>query len=138
LSSRKKDNGGRAAGPTQRQLRVGEELRHALVEILRDNRARDPDLQHVNLTVSEVRVSPDLANATAFVMPLGGEHAAETIAALNRASAFFRTELAHKVRLRHAPRIGFLLDESFNYAARIEGLLRAPEIQRDLAPDKDS
>jgi ribosome-binding factor A len=138
VSSRKKDKGGRAAGPSQRQLRVGEELRHALVEILRDNHARDPELQHVNLTVSEVRVSPDLGNATAFVMPLGGEHAAETIAALNRASAFFRTELAQKVQLRHAPRIGFILDESFNYAARIEGLLRAPEILRDLAPDTET
>jgi ribosome-binding factor A len=138
LSSRKKDNGGRASGPSQRQLRVGEELRHALVEILRDNHARDPDLQHVNVTVSEVRVSPDLANATAFVMPLGGEQAAETVTALNRAAAFFRTQIAQTVRLRHAPRISFVLDASFNYAARIEGLLRAPEIQRDLTPDSET
>jgi ribosome-binding factor A len=116
---------------------VGEELRHALVEILRDNHARDPDLQRVNVTVTEVRVSPDLANATAFVMPLGGEQGAETVAALNRAAPFFRTQIAHAVQLRHAPRISFLLDASFNYAARIEGLLRAPEIQRDLAPDSD-
>jgi ribosome-binding factor A len=136
VSSRKKEN--RAAGPTQRQLRVGEELRHMLVTILRDNHARDPELRDINVTVSEVRVSPDLANATAFVMPLGGAHAEETVAALNRAAAFFRTELAHAVQLRHAPRISFVLDASFTYAARIDTLLRDPEIQRDLAPDSET
>ncbi len=109
-----------------------------LVTILRDNHARDPELRDINVTVSEVRVSPDLANATAFVMPLGGAHAEETVAALNRAAAFFRTELAHAVQLRHAPRISFVLDASFTYAARIDTLLRDPEIQRDLAPDSET
>lgn len=141
MSVRRRDGarrGGVAAGPSQRQLRVGEELRHALVEILRESHARDPDLRDANVTVTEVRVSPDLSNATAFVMTLGGALAPETVAALNRASAYFRTQIAHKVQLRHAPRISFTLDASFGYAAKIEGLLREPEVQRDLTPDPES
>jgi ribosome-binding factor A len=113
-------------------------VRHALVEILRESHARDPALRDANITVTEVRVSPDLTNATAFVMTLGGVLAPETVAALNHASAFFRTQVAHKVLLRHAPRIAFALDTSFGYAARIEGLLREPEVRRDLTPDTDS
>ena len=143
MSARRREGGrGIAAGPSQRQLRVGEEIRHALVEILRDSHARDPDLQNVNVTVTEVRVSPDLGNATAFVMPLGGQKSGSIIAALNRASAYFRTQLAHAVQLRHAPRIAFALDTSFSYAEKIDGLLHAPEVQRDLLsnpePDDDA
>ena len=130
--------GGAPAGPSQRQLRVGEELRHALVEILRESHARDPDLRDANVTVTEVRVSPDLSNATAFVMTLGGTLGPVTVNALNRASAFFRAQVAQKVQLRHAPRISFALDTSFGYAAKIEGLLREPEVQRDLTPDVTS
>ena len=134
---------GIASGPSQRQLRVGEELRHALVEILRDNHARDPDLRDANVTVTEVKVSPDLSNATAYVMPLGGQKIAVTVAALNRASVFFRMQIAKAVQLRHAPRIFFALDNSFSYAEKIEGLLHAPEVQRDLqqnpeTPDDES
>jgi ribosome-binding factor A len=118
--------------PSQRQLRVGEELRHALVGVLRDGHARDPDLRDVNITVTEVRASPDLKHATAYVTPFGGGQDAAVIAALNRASAFFRAQLAQAVQLRHMPRIAFALDTSFGYAARIEGLLQAPEVRRDL------
>jgi ribosome-binding factor A len=133
VSARRRDGGReRVVGPSQRQLRVGEEIRHALVEILRDNHARDPDLQNVNVTVTEVRISPDLGNATAFVMPLGGQKSGSIIAALNRASAYFRTQLAHAVQLRHAPRISFALDTSFSYAEKIDGLLHTPEVERDL------
>jgi ribosome-binding factor A len=128
---------GVASGPSQRQLRVGEELRHALVEILRDNHARDPDLRDANVTVTEVKVSPDLSNATAFVMPLGGEKINVTVAALNRASVYFRTLVARSVQLRHAPRISFALDTSFSYAEKIDGLLHAPEVQRDLTHDDE-
>ena len=128
---------GVASGPSQRQLRVGEELRHALVEILRDNHARDPDLRDANVTVTEVKVSPDLTNATAFVMPLGGQKTDVTVAALNRASAYFRTQVAHAVQLRHAPRISFALDTSFSYAEKIDGLLHTPEVERDLHRDPD-
>lgn len=123
-----------APGRTQRQLRIGEELRHALVEVLRENHARDPGLQNLNVTVTEVRVSPDLKNATAFVMPLGGEHAAEAVAALDHAATFFRAQLAHRVNLRYAPAIHFALDTSFSNAERIEDLLRASSVQRDLEP----
>jgi ribosome-binding factor A len=123
---------GIAPGPSQRQLRVGEELRHALVEILRESHARDPDLRDANVTVTEVKVSPDLSNATVFVMPFGGERTAPIVAALNRASVFFRMQIAKAVQLRHAPRISFALDTSFSYAAKIDGLLHAPEVQRDL------
>jgi ribosome-binding factor A len=126
------------AGPSQRQLRVGEELRHALVEILREGHARDPELRNANVTVTEVRVSPDLTNATAFVMTLGGVHADETVAALNRAAPYFRTQLAHAVQLRHAPRVSFALDTSFLHGARITELLNEPAVKRDLIHDPDA
>jgi ribosome-binding factor A len=139
VSARRRDSGReRVVGPSQRQLRVGEELRHALVQILRDNHARDPDLRDANVTVTEVRLSPDLGNATAFVMPLGGQKSGSIIAALNRASIYFRTQAAHVMQLRHAPRISFALDTSFSYAEKIDGLLHAPEVQRDLTGDADS
>jgi ribosome-binding factor A len=138
VSARRRESGrGGAAGPSQRQLRVGEEIRHALVEILRDSHARDPDLQNVNITVTEVRISPDLANATAYVMPLGGQNTGSIVAALNRATPYFRAQLAHAVQLRHAPRISFALDTSFGYAERIEGLLHTPEVRRDLHPEAE-
>jgi ribosome-binding factor A len=133
VSARRRESGrGGAVGPSQRQLRVGEEVRHALVEILREGHARDPDLRNVNITVTEVRISPDLANATAYVMPLGGRNIGSVLAALNRASPYFRTQLAHAVQLRHVPRISFEIDSSFSYAERIEGLLHKPEVERDL------
>ena len=122
-----------APGPTQRQLRVGEELRHALVDILRDNHARDPDLMNLNVTVTEVRVSPDLKNATAFIMPLGGSKEAEAVSALNRAAPYFRAQLARAVKLRFAPSVTFALDTSFDHANRINELLHRPEVERDLA-----
>jgi ribosome-binding factor A len=108
-----------------------------LVEILRDNHARDPDLRNANVTVTEVRISPDLGNATAFVMPLGGQKSGSIIAALNRASTYFRTQAAHVMQLRHAPRISFALDTSFSYAEKIDGLLHTPEVQRDLSADPE-
>lgn len=125
------------AGPSQRQLRVGEELRHALVEILREGHARDPALRDANVTVTEVRVSPDLTNATAYVMTLGGVHADETVTALNHAAAYFRAQLAHAVQLRHAPRLSFALDTSFLHGARIADLLNDPAVKRDLPQDRD-
>jgi ribosome-binding factor A len=111
---------------------VGEELRHALVGILRDIHAADPALQDINVTVTEVRISPDLGHATAFVVPFAGQNKDETLAALNRAAPYFRTRLVHAVELRRAPRISFSLDTSFGYAAHIEELLRAPAVKRDI------
>src|SRR5262245_17029300 len=125
----------------QRQLRVGEEMRHALAEILRDNRLADPDLHDKIITVTEVRISPDLRNATAFVMPLGGADTGKTVEALNRASGYFRGELARAINMRYAPTIRFRADETFEEASRIERILHDPVVARDLHPgqaaDKD-
>ncbi|WP_022727730.1 30S ribosome-binding factor RbfA [Fodinicurvata sediminis] len=118
--------------PTQRQLRVGEQLRHQLSTIVNAGHARDPDLQGVNVTVSEVRVSPDLKNATAFVLPLGGQEVDPVVAALNRASAFFRKELGAQSDLRYTPRLSFQMDSSFDEAQRVEELLRRERVRRDL------
>jgi len=122
-------------GASQRQLRVGEEMRHALAQIFQRGTLRDPALQDVNLTVTEVRVSPDLKHATAFVMPLGGRNAADAVAGLRRGAAYLRRELARAVKLRVAPTIAFELDESFDHASRVEALLHRPDVARDLEQD---
>src|SRR5690348_12468123 len=110
-------------GASQRQLRVGEELRHALAQLLRPGELRDPALREANITVSEVRVSPDLKNATAFVMPLAGANAAEIMAGLKRSTGFLRGQVARMVELRQAPNIVFALDNAFDNAAHIAALL---------------
>jgi ribosome-binding factor A len=120
------------AGPSQRQLRVGEELRHALAQIIERAHFRDPVLQDVSITVTEVRVSPDLKNATAFVTPLGGVGVAEVVAALRRAVPYFRGQIARAVKLRTVPNLFFEADTSFDYASKIAGLLHQPEVARDL------
>jgi ribosome-binding factor A len=122
----------RGKAPSHRQLRVGEELRHALSHILARGELRDPALADLNLTVTEVRVSPDLKGATAFVVPLGGGGLEAAVAALNRASGFFRSRLAQEVALRHAPRIAFAPDRSFDEAGRIDSILERPRVRRDL------
>lgn len=124
-----------AKPPSQRQLRVGEEIRHALVQILATAHLRDPDLQDVSITVSEARVSPDLRNATVFVSPLGGGEADTLVAALDRAAGFLRGELARMVRLRHVPALRFEQDRSFDRASRLDDLLRDDRVRRDLDPD---
>ena len=116
-----------------RQLRVGEEIRHCLAQVLGRDELRDPDLQGRIITVSEVRVSPDLRNATVFVMPLGGEADDAVLSALNRATSYLRGRVGQDVRLRHAPRLSFRHDVSFDSASRIDTLLRSPEVARDLA-----
>jgi ribosome-binding factor A len=123
--------------PAQRPLRVGEELRHALARLLERGELRDPDLAGATVTVTEVSVSPDLKNATAFVMPLGGTREAEILAALRRAAPFVRRMLAREVRLRHAPNIAFALDTAFAHASRISAALHRPEVERDLGADGD-
>ena len=123
----------RDKAPSHRQLRVGEELRHALSHILARGELRDPALADLNLTITEVRVSPDLRNATAYVVPLGGGGLEAAVAALNRAGGFFRSRLAQQVTLRHAPRIAFAPDRSFDEAGRIGEILGRPRVRRDLA-----
>ena len=118
--------------PTQRQLRVGEEVRHAIVSALERGEVRDPAIKGVAITVTEVRLSPDLKNATAYVVPLGGGDASEVVEALNRASGFLRGWVGRNVRLRHIPRVSFEADISFDEAQRIENALKNPHVARDI------
>ena len=118
--------------PSQRQLRVGEEVRHVLSALFLRRDFRDPALQALNVTVTEVRVSPDLRNATVFVTPLGGDHPGETVSKLKRASAYLRSQVAHELQLRYAPTLAFAADTSFDAANRIDALLHSPEVARDL------
>lgn len=112
-------------GPSQRQLRVGEEIRHILAETLFLRHSGDPLIDSSSITVTEVRVSPDLQNATVFVLPLGGQHVSEILAALKDKSKYFRKEVAHKLKTRVTPRLFFQADFSFDEASHIESLLRA-------------
>ena len=118
--------------PSQRPLRVGEAVRHALVEVFARGHIRDPDLADVSLTISEVRMSPDLRQATAFVLPLGGGDSAAILKALKRAASYLRGEVARLVDLRYAPELRFITDTSFDTAGRISTTLAQPEVQRDL------
>lgn len=121
-----------SATPGTRPLRVGEEIRHALAAILGRGELRDPALAGRSITVSEVRVSPDLMRATAFVTPLGGGDIADIVAALNRAAPFLRSQVVKAVKLRRAPELGFAPDTSFDYAQRIEEALHDPAVRRDV------
>jgi ribosome-binding factor A len=123
-----------APGGSQRQLRVGEVVRHAIAEILSQGGVHDPDLEGHIITVPEVRMSPDLKLATIYVMPLGGRDTDKVIAALERNKKFLRGETARRVNLKFAPDIRFRADERFDEAERIEKLLRTPAVQRDLTP----
>ena len=123
-------------GPSQRQLRVGEMLRHALSDILREREIRDPDLEGVSVTVTQVKPSPDMRHATVFVQPLGGENAEVIVEALNRHRSFLRGELGHSIELKFTPELRFVEDTSFAEAQRIERILHSEKVARDLkAPD---
>ena len=127
-------------GPSQRQLRVGEELRHALAMILERGELRDPALVKTPITVTEVRLSPDLKNATCFVTPLGGgelDAVKEVVGALERAKKFLRHEVVKRVNLRCAPTLHFLHDTTFDEASHIDELLHKPEVARDLVVADD-
>jgi len=117
---------------SQRQLRVGEEIRHLLAELLERGNMRDPELRDASITVTSVDVSPDLHNATAFVMPLGGRDTDRLLAALKRAAPWFRARVGEKAGLRSAPEIRFQLDRTFDEADRIGALLRRPDVARDI------
>ena len=121
-----------ASGPSQRALRAGELVRHALAEIFARGEVHDPVIEGHLITVPEVRMSPDLRQATIYVMPLGGRDAKAVLAALERNKRYLRGEIAHRVNLKFAPDIRFQLDERFDEAERIEKLLRTPEVRRDL------
>jgi len=124
---------GDAKAPSQRQLRVGEELRHAVAWILERGEIRDPGLGDAPVTVTEIRVSPDLRYATAYVMPLGGGNTEQVVAALNRAAPFVRRRIGRAVKLRYLPNLNFVADTTFDQAQHIDALLRDPAVARDLA-----
>src|ERR1700686_2047385 len=130
----KKDS---APGGSQRQLRVGETVRHAIADILVNGSVHDPDLEGHIITVPEVRMPPDLKLKTIYVMPLGGRDADKLIAALERNKKFLLGEIARRRNLKFAPDLRFRVDERFDEAERIEKLLRTPAVQRDLASDQD-
>ena len=120
------------AGPSQRQLRAGELVRHALVEILRTETFVDPVLAETSITIGEVRVSPDLKQALCFVEPLGGVRADAVIEALNRASKFLRLRLGQSIEMKFTPALKFVHDDSFDTATHINTLLEDPRVKRDL------
>ena len=118
--------------PSQRQLRVGEEVRHVLSGLFTRHEFRDPDLAHIEVTVTEVRMSPDLKHATAFVARLGRTDIDQSLPALRRAAPYFRAQLAHALRLRVAPDVSFQADTALDYAMHINELLRAPDVVKGL------
>jgi len=126
----------RARSPSVRQLRVGEEIRHCLAEIFGRGDLHDPDLSNISLTISEVRISPDLRNAAAYVMPLGGGDVDKALAALSRAAPYLRGRVGKQLTLRYAPALSFRRDPSFETVTRIDAILRSPEVVRDLDADR--
>ena len=125
-------------GGSQRQLRVGELVRHAVAEILSQGGVHDPVLETHLVTVPEVRMSPDLKLATVYVMPLGGHDTDIVLQALDANRRYLRGEIARRVNLKFAPDIRFRADERFDEAERIEKLLRTPAVRRDLKQDSDN
>ena len=123
-----------AKAPSQRQLRVAEEIRHVLAGVFARGEIRDPELADVLITVTEVRIGPDLKRATAFVTRLGRSDIAQKLPALRRAAPFLRGQVAKALRLRVAPDLSFQADTSIDYAMHVDKLLRAPEVARDLEP----
>jgi ribosome-binding factor A len=123
----------KTAGPSQRVLRVAELVRQAAAEILARGDIDDPALRKQVVTIPRVAMSPDLKLATLYVMPLGGRALKETLAALDRNKKPLRTEIAHRINLKYAPDLRFMLDESFEAQAKMDALLKSPRVQRDLA-----
>jgi ribosome-binding factor A len=121
-----------ASGPSQRQLRVGELVRHALAEMLSRGDIHDPVIEGHMITIPEVAMTADLRLATIYVMPLGGRDAKPVLEALERNKKFLRGEIARRVNLKFAPDIRFRFDERFDEVERIEKILRTPQVRRDL------
>jgi ribosome-binding factor A len=123
-------------GGSQRQLRVGELVRHAIAELLTRGDVHDPVIEGHLITVPEVRMTPDLRHATVYVMPLGGRDAEPVVAALEHNKKYIRGEVAHAINLKFAPDLRFRVDDRFAEAERIDKLLRSPEVKRDLIKDE--
>ena len=143
---RQRPGSGRAAGRavgrerTQRQLRVGEEIRHRLSEILSRQDVRDPELLNRSITVTEVRISPDMKQALVYARPLGAgpDACSRVLAALNRSAGFLRGRLGRELTIRHTPELQFMLDESFDTAEAMDKLLRDAHVAQDLKPESES
>lgn len=131
--SRAPERSSAKAGPSQRQLRVGELLRHALSDILRRGEVRDPDLAGISVTVTQVVPSPDMRHALVYCEPLGGKNAGPVISALNRHKGFLRGEMGRMIALKFTPELRFVEDVSFAEAEKIEVLLKSERVQKDLA-----
>ena len=136
MARHKKQNRDQATGGSQRQLRVGELVRHALADMLIRGDVHDPVIEAHMITIPEVRVTADLRLATIYVMPMGGRNAEEVVAAFERHKKYLRTEIAHRINLKFAPDIRFRVDDRFAEAERIERLLRSPDVKRDLEHDE--
>ena len=126
-----------ALGGSQRQLRVGELVRHAMADMLTRGEVHDPVIEGHLITVPEVRMTADLRLATVYIMPLAGRDYEKVLAALERNKKFLRGEIAHRINLKFAPDLRFRVDDRFAEAERIEKLLRSPQVKRDLEKDGD-
>ena len=129
MSSKRSGSGG---GRSQRQLRMGEVIRKALSEIFIRDHINDPRLERATITISEVRISPDLSSVTAFVLPLGGENQDQVVEALNDNRKYLRGQVSRLVRIRYTPTLNFELDTSFDNFSKIDNVLHSPEVARDL------
>jgi ribosome-binding factor A len=133
----RRQSSARERGPTQRQLRVGELLRHSLSEILTRGEVRDPDLEGVSVTVTQVKPSGDMRHATVFVEPLGGKNAKATVDALNRHKGFIRGLMGKTIAIKFTPDLRFVEDTSFAEAEKIETLLKSSRVRRDIQDRSD-
>lgn len=136
--ARKSPRSEHPSGPRQRQLRVAEEIRHVLAGVLMRGQLRDPALAGVSITISEVRISPDLKNATVFSLPLGGERVENVMKGLNRSAPYLRAQVGQALQLRYAPSLTFVPDRSFDEARHIEELLRSEKVARDLKAAREA
>ena len=132
MARKKQTHRDATSGGSQRQLRVGELIRHAMAEMLTRGDVHDPVLESHMITIPEVAVTPDLRLATVYVMPLGGKDSKPVLEALERNKKFLRGEIAHRINLKFAPDLRFRIDERFDEAERIDKLLRSPPVKRDL------
>lgn len=128
---------GKEKAPSQRMLRMGELVRHALAEMFSRGDVHDPVLETHVITIPEVSMTPDLRHATAYVMPLGGKDERAVLDALNRNKKYMRGVVAKKINAKFAPDLHFRIDERFDRAEQIDKLLKQPEVQRDLRKDED-
>lgn len=140
MAKKRRSQGPAANEPSQRQLRAGELIRHALTDIMMREEFRDPDLQGINVTIGEVRTSPDLKHAHIFCSPLGetDETAQNTLAkALNRAAPYIRGRLGKHIDMKFTPQLHFIADHSYDEGAYMESVFNSPQVKRDLVGDEE-